>query len=210
MSAEIIEVESRALLSIEQRAAMLGRMRPLGIVQIERVMIDYGERDGETVVLRLNNGKQEIVTKDGGVSAESRRARPEYPDPWVSLADTLGVLAGRGLVEAHVSRRRLFVARAVTDLTGPGSWPLEYSVRDVLIPWGGYHSSLLEVEAEGVQPGEEAAAQARTDATILALGLTLCEGADWEAWVHRIHGTVDERFVYSESAAATLGRVLSA
>ena len=200
MSAEYIEVESRAELSPEQRARVLGFMATLGeITQINRVMVDYGSQNGETVVVRINNGIQEVVTKQGDVAAAARMARDE--NPTTALEQTLADLAAKGRTRAMISWRYLFVAAAEGS---EGSFGIEYSLRDVFDPEGHYHTTLLEAEALGVRSGQEQTARAQTDRAILAFDLQLLEGTAWKAWIHRIHHTVDQEFTYTEATAQQL------
>jgi hypothetical protein len=62
-----IEIEARTVLSLPERESILAYMDTLGeIKKIRRVMIDFSGIDRtRTVVLRVNNGQQSLVTKTG-------------------------------------------------------------------------------------------------------------------------------------------------
>ena len=193
-----IEIEARALLSLEKREEMLGYMHTLGEVKkINRVMIDFsGENRQRTVVLRIDNGQQQLIAKTGSLSDMVRREAQITVGPTNSLEQTLGYLEIMGYTHAMLSLRSMFVVKAER---------VEYSMRDVL-----HHdthervSTLIEIEALTVAEGAEEVASQEIHAALVAHDLLPLGKTDWEQWVKETYEKVDRPFGNSHENAKTL------
>lgn len=198
-----IEIESRSLPTARQREELLQYMHSLGPVQkVQRIMIDFSGNNRErTVTLRSNNGKQELVVKSGTLTDEIRQEAILTLDPETSLETSLQYLALMGYTEAMVSLRTMFIV--ATD-------QFEFSLRDVISPdTQTVASTLLEVEARQVIPGDEDAAAKAVHQTMKEHSLEPLDKAGWEAWVHDIYEHVDRPFHYSPDNAHTLAEQLA-
>jgi hypothetical protein len=205
MTAEFIEVERRALLTPTQRVEMLCFMssRP-DIRKMSRVIVDFSKIEGrtETRMLRIDDGRQEVVVKSGSLTDAVRREQlPRYPD--TPLETTLGGFARAGYMSAMVGRRNMHVA------TVPG---LNYSLRDV-IPF--YDptitaSTLLEIESARVMEGSEHLALTRLDNEFASHGLDVLTDEEFTNWVVNTYANDDQAFSYSPEAASTLAIALRA
>jgi hypothetical protein len=198
---DVIEVESRVLLSSEQRDDMLSFMSTLGEVKtISRVMVDFSGKDrSRTVVLRVNNGTLELVAKTGKLSDVVRHEAQLWLSSSVSLENALHWLAIMGYTEAMVSLRKMFVVRTKE---------LEYSLRDVLAQDLRRASTLLEVEVLNVKNGTEQAAVAKVNNALRVHGLIPLSAKEWEGWVKRTYDEVDQPFKYSPEAVKALSTSL--
>jgi hypothetical protein len=193
-----IEVERRALLTAERRETFLGYLHNLGPVsEIGRVMIDYSEESRtRTVMIRINNGQQEIVTKTGSLTDDVRQEVLSPLPTDMPLEQTLTMMASKGYILAKVSRREMHVLQ-----TGG----LEYSVRDVISgSTGSRTSTLLEIEATQVAPGDEQSALAKINQAFTTHDITPMNGDEWTRWVARTHEHDDQTFMYTPEAARVL------
>jgi hypothetical protein len=198
-----IEVEARALLSLDQRQEVLAYMQNLGQLQeIARVSIDFsGENRTHSIALRVNDGRRELVAKTGGLADSVRREAPIKIDPQTTVEQALSCLAIMGHTQAMVSLRRMFVVRTNT---------LEYSVRDVLDQTSHQRvATLLDIEALNVAAGAEETAITKVYAACNALHLTPLTKQAWKAWVAEIYQNVDVPFENNPTNAAALVRSIA-
>jgi len=166
-----------------------------GVTMTNRVMIVYERVGNSKTTLRIDNGNQFIVTKIGDDAAAARSEHTE--EPKTSLEKTLRNLADRGFTRAVVGRREM---RAVkTD-------GVELSLRDVR-RFDDPHdlvSTLFEVEALDVAPGEEVSALDRVERRMRSLRLTQLTDDEFNAWVTKTHAAADRPFEYTPEAATEL------
>jgi len=198
-----IEVERRAILSPEQRSAMLDYMHTLGDVkESHRVMIDFsGENRMRTVAIRLDDGRQLLVAKTGGLADTVRRETKIETTADTPLAQTLSYLAILGYQKGMLSLRHKF------DVKTPD---LKYSIRDVLT-----HdtlepvSTLLDIEARHVTPGSEDFAKQKVLDAFAARNLTPLSELEWTEWVKKIYEEVDRPFENTPESAQALTESLA-
>jgi hypothetical protein len=197
-----IEIESRALLSVDQRGEMLRYMETLGkIEEVERTMIDFSGRDrGRTVVVRVNNGVQELVAKSGKLTDSIRQeTRLQLPIE-TPLEQTLSYLAIMGYGDAIVSVRKMFTVQTAD---------LEYSIRDILSSSTGTRvSTLFEIEALHVTEVDKQAALAKVKKAFGVHGIEPLSKDEWRRWVEETQEHVDRSFAYSPEAANALAQSL--
>lgn len=171
-----------------------------GMTMTDRVMLVY-ERNGDSkTTLRIDNGRQYVVTKTG---ADAAAARPEQTrEVSTPLEQTLGDLAELGFVKGVIGRRKIRAVR---------SDGVEFSLRDV-VKFGESEvrvSTLFEAEALNVEVGQEAAALDRVERRMRGIHLTPMSDAAFDAWVQAMHATADRPFEYSPEAAAELAALVA-
>lgn len=193
----LIEVERRAVLADPlERDRIYNTMLWLGGMSTnKRIMIVYTDEGKPRTTLRIDNGKQKIVTKSGGLADAIREEETEYPQ--TPLDETLAGLAAKGFEHAVVGRR---------DMWSVKNDGVEISLRDVRAfndPKSRL-STLVEVEALKVGRGEEAAALDHVERTMKWLHLTPLTDGEFETWAHETHAAADQPFTYSPEAAAAL------
>jgi len=198
----MIEVEARTVLSRQQRDDMLAYMRTLGpLHEIDRVMMDFSGHDRtRTVMLRVNNGVQELVAKTGALADDVRHEASLKFAPESTFGEALSYLNIMGYSQALVFLRKMFVVTS----------GVEYSLRDILAPDTKLRmSTLLEIEARSVQAGQEAAAREQVHKVLVTHNLTALDKPGWEHWVADTHRQSSILFEYSPENAAALAESLT-
>jgi|GEM_PF-1959695 len=195
-----IEVESRVILTPDERTEMLAYMHTLGNVRpIARAAVFYASKDeqGRAQTLRANNGAIEYVAKAGDLTADARDEETMTFSPDITFDAALAFVAWRGHTRGTVARRRMFVVETPE---------FEYSLRDVVYPDGERASTLFELEASKAHVAEVGAAAAFQDTqhTLATLGHAPLDKARWKAWVSIIETRVDQPFNFTPAAAADL------
>jgi hypothetical protein len=193
-----IELERRAVLSSEQRHAVLNRMRTLGdIIESRRVIVDFsGENRERTVALQIDDGQQVLVAKTGKLTDTARIEAKVETAADTPLVQTLSYLAILGYQEGMLSVRHKF------DVQTPD---LKYSVRDVLAQDTMERTyTLFEIEARNVTSENAGAAEQKVLDAFAIQSITPMENAEWSQWVRDVHERVDRPFHYSPENAQAL------